>query len=179
MDDDLDDYKLDATWHENHNHVIHISFERGRRHGGCKAKVENKWFRQRELGAGSCGVVYLETTEDGRERAVKSIRKTLAARLRIDYRRELAAISTFSKAKVDCNFLASDSCLSILGALGSKLSFLKILTAQPCSHIPAKILSCNVLTRRLNSINNTKSSLNSLDGSRIQDLSSSQWNIFH
>ena len=43
--------------------------------------------------------------EDGRERAVKSIRKNLAASLRIDYRRELAAITTFSKAKVDHNFL--------------------------------------------------------------------------
>lgn len=109
MDDDLDDYKLDATWHENPSHVVHISFERDHRHKGRKVKVENKWFRQRELGVGSCGVVHLETTEDGQERALKSIRKTLAARLKIDYRRELAAISVFSKAKVDCNFLANDS----------------------------------------------------------------------
>lgn len=69
MDDDLDDYKLDATWHENPSHVVHISFERDLRHGGRKVKVENKWFCQRELGAGSCGVVHLETTEmDGNER---------------------------------------------------------------------------------------------------------------
>lgn len=70
---------------------------------------------------------------------MKSIRKTLAARLKIDYRRELAAISIFSKAKVDCSFLAGGSYLSILWALGSKLSFATILIAQPCSHIPAKI----------------------------------------
>jgi hypothetical protein len=107
MDDDLDDYKLDATWHENPSHVVHISFERDHRNKGRKVKVENKWFRQRELGVGSCGVVHLETTEDGQERALKSIRKTLAARLKIDYRRELAAISIFSKAKVDYNFLAN------------------------------------------------------------------------
>jgi hypothetical protein len=100
MDDDLDDYKLDTTWHQRPTHVVHISFERDRRHQGRKVRVENKWYQQRELGTGSCGIVHLETTEDGRERAVKSIRKSLAKRLKIDYRRELAAISTFSKAKV-------------------------------------------------------------------------------
>jgi hypothetical protein len=100
MDDDLDDYKLDTTWGQDTRYVVHTSFERDRRHGGRKVRVENKWFRQRELGVGSCGTVHLETTEDGHERAVKRVRKSLAARLRIDYRRELAAISTFSKAKV-------------------------------------------------------------------------------
>jgi len=100
MEDDLDDYKLDATWHQDPSHVVHISFERDPRRRGRKVRVENKWYRQRELGVGSCGVVYLESTEDGRERAVKDIRKSLSERLKIDYRRELAAISTFSKAKV-------------------------------------------------------------------------------
>jgi hypothetical protein len=100
MDDDLDDYKLDTIWHHDPSHVVHISSERVSRHRGGKARVENKWYRQRELGVGSCGVVHLETTEDGRERAVKSIRRSLAEKLKIDYRRELAAISTFSKAKV-------------------------------------------------------------------------------
>jgi hypothetical protein len=101
MDDDLDDYKLDTHWGQDPSHVIHISFERDRHHGGRKVRVENKWYRRRELGVGSCGVVHLENTEDGQERAVKIIRKSLAEKLRIDYRRELAAISTFSKAKVD------------------------------------------------------------------------------
>lgn len=99
-DDDLDDYKLDTTWGQDSSYVVHASFERDRRHGGRKVRVENKWFRHRELGVGSFSVVHFETTEDGRERAVKTIRKSVAARLRIDYRRELAAISTFSKAKV-------------------------------------------------------------------------------
>jgi len=101
MDDDLDDYKLDTTWHQDPSHVVHISFERDHRRKGRKVRVENKWYRRRELGVGSCSVVHLETTDDGRERAVKSIRKSFAERLRIDYKRELAAISTFSKAKVD------------------------------------------------------------------------------
>jgi hypothetical protein len=100
MDDDLDDYKLDTAWGLDANYVVHSSFERDRRHGERKIRVENKWFRREELGVGSCGVVHYETTEDGRERAVKTIRKSLAARLKIDYRRELAAISTFSRAKV-------------------------------------------------------------------------------
>jgi hypothetical protein len=99
MDDDIDDYKLDTTWHQDPSHVVHTSFERDRRQRGRKAKIETKWYRKEELGVGSCGVVYLETTEDGGERAVKCIRKSMAARLKIDYRRELAAISTFSKAK--------------------------------------------------------------------------------
>jgi hypothetical protein len=101
MDDDLDDYKLDTTWGQDPSCVFHTSFERDRRHGGRKLRVESKWYRKREIGVGSCGVVHLEATKSGQERAVKSIRKSLANRLRIDYRRELAAISTFSKAKVD------------------------------------------------------------------------------
>lgn len=105
MDDDLDDYKLATTWHQDPSHVVHVSFQRDRRHRGRKVRVENKWYRQREIGVGSCSVVHLETTEDGRERAVKCIRKSLAEWLKIDYRRELAAISTFSKAKVDRPFL--------------------------------------------------------------------------
>jgi hypothetical protein len=105
MDDDLDDYKLDTTWGQDPCHVIHASFEGDRRHGGRKVRVENKWYWQRELGVGSCGIVHLEATKDGQERAVKSIRKTLVDRLRINYRRELVAISTFSKAKVDLYFL--------------------------------------------------------------------------
>jgi hypothetical protein len=111
MDDDLDDYKLDTTWGQDPSYVVHTSFERDRRRGGRKVAIEKKWFRQRELGIGSCGVVHLETTEDGQERAVKSIRKGLATRLRIDYKRELAAISTFSRAKVDRHFLLSELCL--------------------------------------------------------------------
>jgi len=100
MDDDLDDYKLDTTWHQDPSHIVHISFQRDPRHQGRKTKIENKWYCRGELGVGSCGVVHLETTEDGGERAVKCIRKTIATRLKIDYRRELAAISTFSKIKV-------------------------------------------------------------------------------
>jgi hypothetical protein len=100
MDDDLDDYKLDTTWGHDLSYVVHASFERDRRHGGRKVRVEDKWYRRGELGVGSCSVVHLETTEDGRERAVKTIRKSVAARLKIDYRRELATISTFSRAKV-------------------------------------------------------------------------------
>lgn len=71
MDDDLDDYKLDARWHQDPSHVVHISFERLPHHGGGREEVETKWFRLKERGVGSCGVVYLETTDDGRERGYK------------------------------------------------------------------------------------------------------------
>jgi hypothetical protein len=107
MDDDLDDYKLETTWHQDPSHVVHISFERDYHHRGRKVRFENKWYRQRELDIGSFGIVHLENTEDGRERAVKSIRRSQAELLKIDYRRELAAISTFSKAKVDHPFIFS------------------------------------------------------------------------
>jgi hypothetical protein len=112
MDDDLDDYKLETTWgDQDSSSVVHISFERDHGYRGGKIRVEDIWCRQRELGVGSCGIVHLETTKDGRERAVKTIRKSLAARLGIDYKRELAAITTFSKAKVDHNFLLAKICL--------------------------------------------------------------------
>jgi hypothetical protein len=111
MDDDLDDYKLDTTWGQDSSYVVHTTLERDHRHRGHTVRVEKKWYRQKELGVGSCGIVHLETTKDGRQRAVKSVRKSLAERLRIDYRRELAALTTFSKAKVNHNFLLRKICL--------------------------------------------------------------------
>jgi hypothetical protein len=70
-------------------------------------------FGGKKLGVGSCRVVYLETTDDGWEKAIKSIRKSLAANLRIDYRRELLATSTFSKAKVNYCFFTAKSFLRV------------------------------------------------------------------
>ena len=57
-----------------------------------------KWARERELGRGSFGVVWLEKGGNGEQRALKVIgKKYLPAEF--DYRRELLAMAKLSKVK--------------------------------------------------------------------------------
>lgn len=148
MDDDLDDYKLETTWGQNGSHVIHTSFESDCRQRGRKVRVENKWYQQKELGVGSCSVVHLETAEDGQERAVKSIRKSLAARLGVDYRRELAAISTFSKAKVDFCFPLSEICLWISRVPSQHCDYNDVETSALLHTSCLRLLLCLTLAKK-------------------------------
>lgn len=75
----------------------HTTFKSDRAHGKRKVKVVTIWSRNRDLGHGSYGKVWLETAEDGCERAVKGIAKEMCAREQIDYRRELAAMAKLSR----------------------------------------------------------------------------------
>ena len=47
------------------------------------------WHRDRELGRGSFGTVFLERSDDAECRAVKDIAKRKNSRVAIDYRKEL------------------------------------------------------------------------------------------
>ena len=55
-----------------------------------------KWARERELGRGSFGVVWLEKGGNGEQRALKVIEKKYLP-AEFDYRRELLAMAKLSK----------------------------------------------------------------------------------
>jgi hypothetical protein len=75
MDDDIEDYKLNANFDHEAGYVVHTSWEPDYARGMRKTKVEDRWRRGKEIGFGSFGTVFLETTENGQQRAIKTIRK--------------------------------------------------------------------------------------------------------
>jgi hypothetical protein len=102
---DLNDYKLQTEFDQQANVVLHRSYRANRALGRHKIAVEEKWAPQRKpLGAGSFGVVRLEKRleKDGEPefRAVKQLRKSDMDRMSVDYRKELLALTKFSRSKV-------------------------------------------------------------------------------
>ncbi|KAL9024368.1 MAG: hypothetical protein Q9196_006568 [Gyalolechia fulgens] len=77
------------------------------RPGQRKVRLEEHWGRQRELGRGGYGAVYLEQCvegdKQGRIRAVKEIQKSTGG----NYNRELEAIALFSQPKYEDSFVKS------------------------------------------------------------------------
>lgn len=84
MDQIVNDFKLDATIHE--NYTVHQT--------GHKRE---RWYRERKLGEGGFGVVWLE-----REAATNSCRavKIVPSSYGPDFRRELLALEKFSRPRV-------------------------------------------------------------------------------
>jgi hypothetical protein len=106
---DLDDYKLDTTFEHNPDCVIHTSYKSDRARGIRKVAVVRRWAPQKpDLGAGTFGTVRLENLLDVQDhdgtivtqRAVKQLYKPQMARTNIDYKKELIALSKFSRSKV-------------------------------------------------------------------------------
>ena len=83
-------------------HVYYLSSSTTRRR---RIRTEETWRRQRELGNGTFGRVWLEGcvsgSKQGQLRAVKEISKD-GASTTIDYGRELEAIAKFSHGNVCC-----------------------------------------------------------------------------
>lgn len=80
--------------------TIHTQFYTDRARGIRKKKVEKKWLRKKEIGRGSSGTVWLEVSGDNdrfEERAVKIISKSIIRQLEVDYKKELLALTKFSK----------------------------------------------------------------------------------
>jgi len=66
----IDYFKLEAQTHP--KYTLHVSYISNRAQGLRKVRVEKKWHRQRTLGHGSFGAVYLEGEEGvDSQRAVK------------------------------------------------------------------------------------------------------------
>ena len=101
------DSKLETTFHREYTqHVYHVSGATPRQR---KVRKEERWRRDKYLGTGAFGIVWLEkfTREDGeiQHRAVKEIRKGAQNSNAINYGRELEAIAKFSHPKVRETFL--------------------------------------------------------------------------
>lgn len=83
--------------------IRHVFLEAGQSPEQRLVRREERWVRQRYLGRGSYGTVYLEKREDGNTkelRAVKEVKKSVVAGRELDYVRELEAIMKFSHPQV-------------------------------------------------------------------------------
>src|ERR1700743_1691391 len=97
---ELEDYKLPTEFDKRLNIVLHRSYRADRAHGRQKIIVEEKWKPESPaLGVGSFGTVRLERRqdEDGetKSRAVKQLRKIDMERFKVDFRKELLALTKF------------------------------------------------------------------------------------
>jgi hypothetical protein len=131
--DDLSDDKLETTIRKNPERVFHVEYTSDLARGLKKVAVVKKWSPQRHLGAGSFGTVRLEQLEDdsgklGRDsgvyRAVKILDKIQLARLKIDYKKELLALSKFSKPKVGIHIIGGEVPLTFLYISSDNIKFL-------------------------------------------------------
>ena len=88
-------HRLDTEFFS--DHVRHTTFHSDAARGMRRVEVVKDWYREREIGRGSFGTVFLEKSENGEYRAVKDIAKKRNSRIIIDYRRELKAMATLAK----------------------------------------------------------------------------------
>jgi hypothetical protein len=82
--------------------ITHIEYRACRARGIRKEKVEKRWYRERTIGHGAFGKVWLEVTredDDVQKRALKIIDKSRMLGLHVDYKKELLALAKFSKEK--------------------------------------------------------------------------------
>ena len=100
--DSLAHFKLEAEIFP--TYTSHISHKTDRARGRRKEKVEKRWYKDKVLGHGSFGEVYLEVCrqEDNTvdTRAVKRVEKAKMRSWKVDYKRELIALAQFSKVQV-------------------------------------------------------------------------------
>jgi hypothetical protein len=111
------DSRLETIFHREYTqHVYYVS---GVTPSQRKLRKEELWRRERYIGTGAFGTVWLEkfATQNGevQHRAVKEIKKSAQNSNAIDYSRELEAIAKFSHAKVRERFYLN-SCF-LLGLL--------------------------------------------------------------
>jgi hypothetical protein len=90
-------HKLDTRFFS--DHVQHTTFHSDASLGVRQVRVVRTWYRGREIGRGSFGTVFLETSEKGEIRAVKEIAKDKNSQIKIDYKRELMAMAMLTKVR--------------------------------------------------------------------------------
>lgn len=95
------DSKIETEWLDSClRHVFYESGPSARLRRICR---EERWVRQKFVGRGAFGNVYLEQCEVGSSqklRAVKEIKKSVIPGEELDYMRELEAVAKFSHQKV-------------------------------------------------------------------------------
>jgi hypothetical protein len=120
-EDLLEHFKLTAE--VSPEYTLHVSYRRNRaRH--VREKVEEKWRPMEIIGEGAFGMVRRElcTLDDGNQsvRAVKIIEKRKMGIYNIDFKKELLALSKFSKDEVPkpVLFLSTDAYSKYIASTG-------------------------------------------------------------
>ncbi|MCJ1269155.1 hypothetical protein MMC22_009044 [Lobaria immixta] len=107
MSDLLQVSKLETQFYSDPEYTQHVQYVSGSTPRERKVRKEEKWMRERGLGRGSFGVVWLERCSQGdskgKVRAVKKVEKLKSS----DYYRELEAIALFSHSKYERCFVKS------------------------------------------------------------------------
>ena len=98
---DLEHYEIETEILKDGNEVVNYEYITDARLGLRNAKVELRWYRQANIGQGSSSDVWLEVQRGNPEakRAVKAISKRRLLENNVDYKRELKALTEFSKPK--------------------------------------------------------------------------------
>jgi hypothetical protein len=95
------DSKIETEW--SGSCLRHIFYDTGPSAKQRRVRREERWVRQKFVGQGAYGRVYLEQCEHGSSqklRAVKEIKKAVTLGEDLDYMRELEAVAKFSNQKV-------------------------------------------------------------------------------
>jgi hypothetical protein len=87
-------HKLNTIFFSDHD-VQHRTFHSDAFLGVRQVEVVRSWYRERELGHGSFGIVFLQRSEKGEIRAVKEIAK----HGKINYNPELMAMAKLTKVR--------------------------------------------------------------------------------
>ena len=92
--------KLDTQFHSHPKYTQHVKYVSSSTTKQRRVRKEEKWKRERKLGQGGFGIVWLEQCiqgdSKGKVRAVKKVPKLASG----DCNRELEAIALFSHTKV-------------------------------------------------------------------------------
>jgi hypothetical protein len=92
--------KLETQFYSDPEYTQHVHYVSGNTSRQRRVRKEEKWRREKGLGRGSFGIVWLERCiqgdSEGKVRAVKKVQKLESS----DYYRELEAIALFSHSKV-------------------------------------------------------------------------------
>ena len=105
--------KLDTQFSSEPEYTQHIQYVSGRTPRERRVRKEERWKREREIGRGSFGTVWLERCiygdSKGKIRAVKKVQKSESS----NYYRELEAIALFSHSRASPLLLSTYApCLS-------------------------------------------------------------------
>ena len=98
---DLDHYKIETEILGNGREVVSYEYRTDVGLGIRNERLEQRWYRIANLGQGSSSDVWLEIRKGKTDskRAVKAISKRRLLETEVDYRRELKALTEFSKPK--------------------------------------------------------------------------------
>ncbi|CAM1507760.1 Fc.00g046080.m01.CDS01 [Cosmosporella sp. VM-42] len=111
------------------SYIRHVFHEAGRSVGERLVRREERWVRQKYLGQGTYGTVYLEKSEDGagdRLRAVKEVKKFVVLGQELDYARELEAIMKFSHPRYKHCFVSSKGWYELEDSVFITMEFLEL-----------------------------------------------------